>query len=387
MKNSFQSVTQKIIPKRFILIIVVISIILPVLANLTPTLADSSQWWDHRWSYRQEIHIPMDTSLNQAKFQPIDMKIKFDYPCWAKNETVNSIRVIFQEEAKIEEIESQIYDLHYIDRDHIDSCNIVCLIPKYADGKEKYYVYYSDTETPPSNYPNHVDVKEVHYNYEYMPGYSISADYYQIEEKGFIPFIIALEGNSLEGSFSQQITRLKPKSIEILPQNSELLASFDFMYYYGNDIDDYSSSYEQLISKKILVDGNLMVKVSVTSKSTRNDLKTTAIYTYYYCPKENKRIYVHVKHEVLKECRVAPGKFSTIDGTFVTFHYYSFRSNSRKELNFGEIPPYAHLYTEDKIVREYKLDTYPHNAPNDWCMRIVDTSDDIDLADIPWSSF
>jgi len=387
MRNSFQNVIQKIITKRFILIIVVISIILPVLTNLTPTLADNSRWWNHRWSYRQEIHLPIDTSLNQAKFQPIDVKIEFRHSCWAKNETVNSIRVIFQEEAKIEEIESQIYDLHYIDRDHIDACNIVFLIPKYADGKEKYYVYYSDTEAPPSSYPNHVDVKEVHYSYEYMPGYSISADYYQIEEEGFIPFIIAISGNSFEGSFSQQVTKLKSNSKEITPQNGEMLAYFDFTYCYGSNFNDYSSSYDQLVSNKILVDGNLMVRVSITSKSRRDDVQTTAIYTYYYCPRESKRIYAHVKHEILKECRVTSGRFSDIDGAFVTLHYYSFRSSSRKELNFGEIPPYAHLYTEDKIVREYKLDPYPHNAPNDWCRKIIDTNDDIDLADIPWSSF
>jgi hypothetical protein len=41
--------------------------------------------------YKQEIMVPFDTSNETAKYQPIDMRIMFDNPCWGKNETTLNI--------------------------------------------------------------------------------------------------------------------------------------------------------------------------------------------------------------------------------------------------------------------------------------------------------
>ncbi len=61
--------------------------------------------------YKQEITVPIDTSKEIAKYQPIDMRITFDNPCWGTNETIHSIRVGVDDGTGIQEIESQIYDL------------------------------------------------------------------------------------------------------------------------------------------------------------------------------------------------------------------------------------------------------------------------------------
>ncbi len=62
----------------------IISIILFfLLISGYPSVADSNHW-DNNWSYSQEIIIPFDTSLDIAHFQPIDIKIDFNNPCWAK---------------------------------------------------------------------------------------------------------------------------------------------------------------------------------------------------------------------------------------------------------------------------------------------------------------
>ena len=37
-------------------------------------------------AFKQELTIPIDTSLDESKFQPIDIRIDFNSPCWAKDE-------------------------------------------------------------------------------------------------------------------------------------------------------------------------------------------------------------------------------------------------------------------------------------------------------------
>ena len=74
---------------RFIIITLLLFLLIP---NF-PTLADSSHW-DADWSYSQEIEIPFDTGLQIAQFQPIDIKVEFQNPCWAKNELESSIRIV-----------------------------------------------------------------------------------------------------------------------------------------------------------------------------------------------------------------------------------------------------------------------------------------------------
>ena len=79
--------------------------------------------------------IPIDTSLNHSRFQPIDIKIDFQNPCWAKNTEEHSIRVILEKENEFQEMECQIYDLEHVDDNTITSCSLVFLVPEDADGK------------------------------------------------------------------------------------------------------------------------------------------------------------------------------------------------------------------------------------------------------------
>lgn len=126
----------------FLLLVIIWLILAPV------NLSYGGSWWDDGWSHRQEIDIPIDTNSDIAKYQPIDTRIEFDENCWAKNKTKHSVRVIFQDENKIEELESQIYNLEHIGENQIKSCNIVFLIPEFATGDEQYYIYYDDSEKP-----------------------------------------------------------------------------------------------------------------------------------------------------------------------------------------------------------------------------------------------
>ena len=59
-----------------ILSLILISILVP--ASLSE---EDNSWW-HDWSYRQEIEIPIDTSVEQAKHQPIDQRIEFYCRWW-----------------------------------------------------------------------------------------------------------------------------------------------------------------------------------------------------------------------------------------------------------------------------------------------------------------
>jgi len=68
----------------------------------------------------------------------------------------------------------------------------------------------------------------------------------------------------------------------------------------GGEDQGFSSTIDKLISKKISIDGNLMVKFNIISNTLSDDFQTTATYKYYYCPTENKRISAHVKHEALR---------------------------------------------------------------------------------------
>jgi len=92
-------------------------------------------------AFKQEIAVPIDTSLNEAKFQPIDMRIVFDNSCWAQNETKHSVRVGYDDGSGITEIDSQIYNLEYSDNYHISACGLVFLTPKKQMAKKSIMFY------------------------------------------------------------------------------------------------------------------------------------------------------------------------------------------------------------------------------------------------------
>ena len=324
-----------------------------MLITLAPVYisTNNQSWSDNDWSYRQEIYIPIDTSSENAKYQPIDTHIKFNNPCWGKNEKEHSVRIVVQDDETLNEIESQIYDINYSYDNYIKDCSLVFLIPEDANGKEKYYVYYGEKEKSGSAYLDHIEIEESYYYYDLIPGYPFESHYYKITENGYSVYAITQGGKLMGGGVAQQITKLKPKSTDVMPKNGELFASFDFMYFYGQNLDEYSGSVDNLISKDIFVDGNLMIKCGIVSESTMGDIRTTVIYKYYYCPTENKRIYAHVKHEVLNKFTVAIGP--EVEGTYASFQCGGLESNSVKELNFGEIYPYLHIYTEKDTIVEY----------------------------------
>jgi len=345
---------------------------------------DASEWWNDNWSFRQEIYVPINTALYEAKFQAVDITIEFDNSCWAKNETKHSIRVIFQENGNFKELESQIYDQKYSDRNHITSCSLVFLIPEVASGKEKYYIYYDDDEKSSPDYTDHIEINEAYYRYEPIPGFPFESRYYKIKEDGYIVYGVAKQGEFLGFSTAQQVTKFKAKTEEVTtPRNGESWASFDYFYYYDKGVEDFSSTIDRLISKKVFVDGNIMVKFGIVSGSSGEDFQTNATYKYYYCPTGNKRICVHVKHEALKKTHVFSDSESF--GNIAGLQCGRIRSPSIKDLNFGKMFSYLHVYYENKMIREYELDPNPEYNPSG--ITILGTEHDVDLGDKAWTSF
>ncbi|MCK5031744.1 MAG: carboxypeptidase regulatory-like domain-containing protein, partial [Thermoplasmatales archaeon] len=258
--------------KKFAIYLLILSITLSSAQMVSSK--DASEWWNDNWSFRQKIYVPIDTTLDEAKFQAVDIPMEFDNSCWAKNETKQSVRVIFQESGNLKELESQIYDLNHSDRSHINACSLVFLIPEEASGKETYYVYYSDDEKPSPNYPNHIEISEAYYRYEPIPGFPFESHYYKIKEGGYIVYGVAQQGEFLGFSTAQQITKFKAKTEEVTtPRNGESWASFDYFYYYDKGVEDFSSTIDRLISKEVFVDGNLMVKFGIVSGTSREDFQ------------------------------------------------------------------------------------------------------------------
>ncbi len=362
-------------------IIILFLIIYPINVISIDTLDDS--WWDDKWSYREEINIPIDTSKDESKFQPIDIHITFNNPCWAVNESIHSIRVICEDDDGFHELESQIYDLNHTDETHIKSCGLVFLIPDYVDGSEKYFVYYDDTEKSSTNYIDHVSVEESYYRYEPIPGYPFESKYFKVTQHGYIIYGVAYQGEFLGFSTAHQITKFKGNTVDVSsPKNAESWASFDFFYYYENDVSKFSSTIQNLISKEILIDGNLMVRFKIRSTTARKDVETTAIYTYYYCPIVDKKIYVHVKHKALTELHIG---METDIGNICGLQAGSMRSPSIEDLNFGRMYPYFHVYAEDGNIKEYTLDLNPEYTPNG--IPVLTVKDDVDLGRDAWASF
>jgi len=64
---------------------------------------------------------------------------------------------------------------------------------------------------------------------------------------------------------------------------------FDFRYGVPGEPDYVGTSWSTEITKTILVQGNLMVRVRLECISPRGDLKSDNIYTYYYNPTNAKK--------------------------------------------------------------------------------------------------
>jgi hypothetical protein len=330
-------------------------------------------------SFTQELIIPIDTSLEESKYQPIDIRVNFNSVCWAKNETQHSIRVGYGDQSDLTEIESQIYDLTYTDESHISSCNIIFLIPEDATGSEKYYILYNDQSTNPPSYPNHFKIKDTHYFYEPISGQIIDFDYYQIIEDDFIIYGIVQKGELLGNGMSNTIIKLLPGSKEFKTKNAEQITSYHMSYSTEPPGTYTGSQWATDIEKTILVKGNLMIRVQIKGISPNGNIQTDNIYTYYYCPQETKRIHVNIDHDVLKTVEIKGNKER--DGSYCSISTIKARSGTIEDMNIGEILPKIHIYNEDDTIRSYDIPTDPSAHPADW---LLSTIDDEDLGSHAW---
>lgn len=338
--------------------------------------------WNENWSYIKEINLPISTESPYAKYQPIDIGMEFENPCWALNENKHSIRVVCWDGSNWHELESQIYDMNYKDSIFIKKCGLIFLVPKIANGEERYFVYYDDTEKPSLNYADHVSVEDAYHYYEPISGVSVEGDYYKITEDGNITYGVGQKGQLVYRPFSQGIIKTKLGSKDLDITNYELISAFTFSYHLGDKDEDEIASDAVLVSKGINVDGNLMVEFGIESRSSKNELRTTNIYKYYYCPTPEKRISVHVKHQVLNETKVKG--IINVDGRYGGFGSIKFRSARLKNLNFGEILPYLHVYGENNKIKEYRMETDPESNMRDW---IISYKDDCDVGEKSWISY
>lgn len=359
-----------------VLLGVIISTIPPAVISDNPSFIPSDI---NTLPYKQEITIPIDTSLPDAKYQPIDIRIQFDQTCWAVNETKHSVRVAYDDGSDLNELESQIYDLSHTDENHIDACSIVFLIPETANGKETYTVLFSNSETESPSYTDHLSIIDTHYYYEPISGQKMDFDYYQINEDEFIIYALCQRGELLGSGMSNAIIKLKPQSTEFKTTNAEQIASF----YTTRSIDpageDMGTQWASDITKNILVDGNLMVRIQIKGSSPQGELQTDNIYSYYYCPNETKKLNVNVNHEALEDIQVKGEQEKEM--TFSSLSTIKARSATINDMNLGEILPDVHFYREDDTIVEYDMPVDPDSDPAEW---LLSYSDDQDLGSKAW---
>jgi len=370
------------IKKLLIIYFISILIIFPILVETVNAKDDNLPAWDKEWSYSQEIFLPISTFEPFSKFQPIDIHIEFNKLCWVKNSNEHSIRVCSWDGIKWHELESQIYDLEFKDTYHINKCGLVFLVPEIANGEERYFVFYDEEEKASPPYTDHVGIQDSYYYYEPISGISLEGDYYQITEDGFAVYAIGQKGQIINRRLSQAIIEMKPESKEFDVSNSENIASLSFGYNIGNKDEEQISSDYLLVSKEIRIDGNLMVECAIVSESEGKKIRTANIYRYYYCPSEYNRISVHVKHQVFEEGLVT-GQINT-DGVFGGIVSYMSKSKSIKEMQFGKILPYLHVFGENNQIKEYNINPNPQNKDREW---IIPYTDDCDLGDDAWFSY
>jgi len=329
--------------------------------------------------FKQEISISIDTSRTDAKFQPIDIRVKFDHSCWAKNETIHSVRIAYDDGLGLTELESQLYDLEFLDNTHISSCSLVFLIPEEANGNEKYYVLYDESETSAPQYKDHLAVEDSHYYYEPISGQKADLKYYKIIEDGFITYAIAYEGDIFGNGVSQAIAKMKPYATKMEIASMDQLANFGMLYSIDGEEEYCGTAMARNPSRFILIDGNLMVKLRIECFSPDGVVKTDNIYTYYYNPCETKRVSVNVNHEVIKTYEVGGSKI--LDGTYSSLLTFKSRSATIEKINIGSILPQLHLYAEDETIKNYHIPPDPTSKVEEV---VLSTTDDIDLGKKSW---
>ncbi len=360
-------------------------VILGVLLGGGLFVSAQNDWWDTRFSSRQLLTVPVSFEEEEAWFQPVDLPVVLSDPCWAKDTRVHSVRVVVQQGSMQRELASQVYGLSFFDDQLLRSCHVVFLIPEGLDASARFFVYYDDGPHPAADYQDHVRIEEAYYRYEPLSGYPIESAYYAIRQDDTVVYALSQEGEFLGYSTGQHVTKHEENTTEVAVDNGELFAAFDFRYYYGDGLYDYSATSEQLVSKKVLVDGPLMVSCLLRSRSVRGEVETSCVYTYYYCPTAAKRIRAQVTHAFQKESRVDPS--AETDGIFAELQCGRVRSTAISYLNFGTIYPFVHVHTEQGVVEQYGIDTDPEYIPDDPDIRILSSHDDVDLGEEAWMCF
>ena len=333
------------------------------------------------FSYKQEIQIAIDLSLEESKFQPIDIKINFQNPCWAKSENEHSVRVAYDKSGQLKEIDSQIYDLEFSEENKIKSCSIVFLIPDNLEGEEKFYVLYNSKQTGCPSYEDHLKIEDKHYFYEPISGQKIDFDYYEITEDEYVIYAIIQKGELLGNPVAQCIAKSIPGSKKVETNNIDQLGTFDIRYYIKKEPGYIGTSYGKNLEKEILIDGNLMVRTRIQTYSPNQNLKTDNIYTYYYCPTDKKSINVKTNHEVLKDIELS--ELEIYDGTFTGIVSIKSRSATISKMNVGDILPKLYVYCENDQIKDYNIPTNPASIENE---AVLSTQADIDLGKKAWIS-
>jgi hypothetical protein len=361
-------------------IVSIIALILISILNVNVVLADSTKQMDtNNLSFKQEIQIPFDTALLEAKFQPIDLKIVFENKCWAIDENQNSVRIAFDDGSSLTEIESQIYDLKNTDESHISECNIVFLIPEEANGKEKYYVMYDSKEIENPDYEDHVRVEDTHYFYEPISGQKIDCDYYGIWDDESVIYGVTQVGELLGNPISQGILKFKPGSKKVETYNIDQLGVFDMRHGTFAQPGYIGSAWAKNVKKEVIVDGNLMARVRIEGVSPSGDIKTDNIFTYYHSPIEKRRIYVNAYHEVLNDITVEEP--SILDGTYCGIVTIKSRSATIEKMNVGEILPKMYVYSLEDEIDNFDVPQNPSTIEREI---LLSTQDDIDLGKNSW---
>jgi hypothetical protein len=350
--------------------------------TIQPLTETPNREWNLDWNFKQQINLNIQTSSPHATYQPIDINIPFNHNCWGMDSTTHSIRVCCWDGESWNELESQIYNIEFSEENIIGSCNIIFLIPSYANGKEQYYVYYDDKEKKPPNYEDHVQIKDSFYYYEPIAGLSVEGDYYEIIDDEIITYGVGQKGKVMNRRLSQIAIRMKPETREFDILNSDLLTSFCFSYQNGEDDEDEIASDFALVGKEITIDGNLMTEFIIISESEYGEIKTTNIYRYYHCPSSEKRITVHIQHDITCDLQVK-GDLNN-DGRYGGIISYYSKSASMKKMQFGDILPYLHVYNEKNRVNEYQLIENPESSTREW---IISNEDDCDLGPQSWISY
>lgn len=330
-------------------------------------------------AFKQELTIPIDTELELSKNMPIDIHVEFSNPCWAKDEIHHSVRVGFDDGSGIIEIDSQIYDLVKTDDTHIKSCSLVFLIPENANGKEKYYVLYDSAETDAPDYKDHIILEDTHYFYEPISGQKIAFDYYKITEDGYVIYGVIQKGEIIGNPVSQYVAKVKPGEKEFETNTIDQLAAFDLRHGVFGEPDYTGPSAATKVTKNVLVEGNLMVRLRIESKSPQGDITTDNIYSYYFCPTETKRFFVNVNHEVIKTIDIEDPE--VLDGVYASIITIKSRSITIEKMNVGNLLPSIHLYDEDETIKEYYVPPDPKSVEKEI---ILSTKDDIDIGSKGW---